>query len=122
VLGFFRLMPCQYPGISADVYGPKLAQLRALKLEQQALAASSAASSNSIAHSITPTVDHLGMSAKATAAALRGVPAQLTNIVVSLQGGQAPLTVLLQQGGQLKDMFGGIGNASKALGVRPGPG
>ncbi|MEW7912838.1 MULTISPECIES: phage tail tape measure protein [Pseudomonas] len=57
-----------------------------------------------------------GMSAKATAAALRNVPAQFTDIVVSLQGGQAPLTVLLQQGGQLKDMFGGVGPAIKALG------
>jgi len=57
-----------------------------------------------------------GMTAKATAAALRNVPAQFTDIVVSLQGGQAPLTVLLQQGGQLKDMFGGIGPAAKALG------
>ncbi|CAH0317327.1 hypothetical protein SRABI89_05107 [Pseudomonas koreensis] len=57
-----------------------------------------------------------GMTAKATAAALRGVPAQFTDIAVSLQAGQAPLTVLLQQGGQLKDMFGGIGPAAKALG------
>ncbi|MBA6129371.1 phage tail tape measure protein [Pseudomonas juntendi] len=57
-----------------------------------------------------------GMSAKATAAALRGVPAQFTDIVVSLQGGQAPLTVLLQQGGQLKDMFGGVGPAAQAMG------
>lgn len=57
-----------------------------------------------------------GMSARQTAAAMRMVPAQLTDIVVSLQGGQAPLTVLLQQGGQLKDMFGGIGPAAKALG------
>lgn len=57
-----------------------------------------------------------GMTAKATANALRGVPAQFTDIVVSLQGGQAPLQVLLQQGGQLKDMFGGIGPAAQALG------
>ncbi|MGY2258113.1 phage tail tape measure protein [Pseudomonas sp. SDO55104_S430] len=56
------------------------------------------------------------ISAKQTAAALRGVPAQFTDIVVSLQGGQAPLQVLLQQGGQLKDMFGGIGPAARALG------
>lgn len=58
----------------------------------------------------------VGISAKQTAAALRGVPAQFTDIVTSLQGGQAPLTVFLQQGGQLKDMFGGAGNAAKALG------
>ena len=47
---------------------------------------------------------------------LRNVPAQFTDIVTSLQGGQAPLTVLIQQGGQLKDMFGGVGAAGKALG------
>jgi lambda family phage tail tape measure protein len=57
-----------------------------------------------------------GMTAKATAAALRGVPAQFTDIAVSLQGGQNPLTVFLQQGGQLKDMFGGAGPAAKAMG------
>lgn len=56
------------------------------------------------------------MSAKAQAAAMRGVPAQFTDIITSLQGGQRPLTVLLQQGGQLKDMFGGIGPAVRALG------
>ncbi|WP_330508166.1 phage tail tape measure protein [Pseudomonas putida] len=57
-----------------------------------------------------------GMSTKAYTAALRGVPAQFTDIVVSLQGGMNPFTVLLQQGGQLKDMFGGIGPATRALG------
>ncbi|WJJ93993.1 phage tail length tape measure family protein [Neopusillimonas aromaticivorans] len=60
-------------------------------------------------------LDQYGLSAKQTAAALRGVPAQMTDIIVSLQGGQAPMTVLLQQGGQLKDMFGGIVPAAKAL-------
>ncbi|MBI6895733.1 phage tail tape measure protein [Pseudomonas putida] len=64
----------------------------------------------------TASMNKAGMSAKAYQAALRGVPAQFTDIAVSLQGGQAPLTVLLQQGGQLKDMFGGIGPAAKALG------
>lgn len=60
--------------------------------------------------------DKGGISAKQYAAALRNVPAQFTDIAVSLQAGQAPLTVLLQQGGQLKDMFGGVGGAAKALG------
>ncbi|MBU1352093.1 MAG: phage tail length tape measure family protein [Gammaproteobacteria bacterium] len=58
---------------------------------------------------------NLGISAKQTAAAMRGVPAQITDIVVGLQGGQAPLTVMLQQGGQLKDMFGGTVPAVRAL-------
>lgn len=56
------------------------------------------------------------MSSKQTAAALRMVPAQLTDIITSLQGGQAPLTVFLQQGGQLRDMFGSSGAAARALG------
>lgn len=60
--------------------------------------------------------DKYGMSVKQTQAALRGLPAQFTDIAVGLQSGQNPLTVLLQQGGQLKDMFGGIGPAAKAMG------
>lgn len=57
-----------------------------------------------------------GQTAKQYAAALRGVPAQFTDIAVSLQSGQNPLTVFLQQGGQLKDMFGDTGTAARALG------
>lgn len=64
----------------------------------------------------TKQLNQYGISAAQQAAALRGMPAQLTDIVVSLQGGQQPLTVLLQQGGQLKDMFGGIVPAARALG------
>lgn len=59
--------------------------------------------------------DKATISQKQYNAAMRGVPAQITDIVVSLQGGQRPLTVLLQQGGQLKDMFGGIVPAIRAL-------
>lgn len=55
------------------------------------------------------------ISAKQYAFALRGLPAQFSDIVVSLQGGQRPLTVLLQQGAQIKDMFGGVGAAIKVV-------
>src|SRR5574337_352329 len=57
-----------------------------------------------------------GKSAKEMQFAMRGLPAQITDITVGLASGQRPLMVLLQQGGQLKDMFGGIGPAAKALG------
>lgn len=57
-----------------------------------------------------------GVSAKQTAAAMRMLPAQFSDIFVSLQGGQAPLTVFLQQGSQIKDSFGGIGAAAQAMG------
>lgn len=56
-----------------------------------------------------------GLSAKQEVAAMRQVPAQITDIFVSLQGGQNPLTVLLQQGGQLKDVFGGVRPALAGL-------
>lgn len=60
-------------------------------------------------------IGKVGMSAAQTANAMRMVPAQFTDIVVSLQSGQAPLTVLLQQGGQLKDMFGTAGAAARGM-------
>lgn len=57
-----------------------------------------------------------GNTAKQNAAALRGVPAQFTDIFTSIAAGQPITMVALQQGGQLKDMFGGIGPAARALG------
>lgn len=57
-----------------------------------------------------------GMTARQMAFSMRQVPMQMTDIVTSLIAGQPPMMVLLQQGGQLKDMFGGIGPAAKALG------
>lgn len=95
----------KYRGIGGDVMEPILAQLRAVEAAQAAAAGAA-----------TKGLGTMGVSAAQTAAALRQVPAQFTDIVVSLQAGQAPLTVLLQQGGQLKDMFGGTGAAAKALG------
>ncbi|KUZ70816.1 hypothetical protein WI36_20205 [Burkholderia ubonensis] len=57
-----------------------------------------------------------GISDAQRAAAMRMMPAQFTDIVVQLQGGANPLTVMLQQGGQIKDMFGGIKEAAKGMG------
>lgn len=45
----------------------------------------------------------------------RQLAPQITDIVVGLSTGQSPFTVLLQQGGQLSDVFGGLGNAMTAL-------
>lgn len=56
----------------------------------------------------------LGRSAKDTALAMRLVAPQITDIFTSLASGQNAAVVFLQQGGQLKDMFGGIGNAARA--------
>lgn len=56
-----------------------------------------------------------GMSQRAYSAAMRNVPAQITDITTSLIGGQPAYLVAIQQGGQLKDMFGGIVPAARAL-------
>lgn len=65
---------------------------------------------------VTNSVNMMGMSAGQMANNMRMLPMQLTDIVTGLASGQAPLTVLLQQGGQLKDTFGGVGNAARAMG------
>jgi lambda family phage tail tape measure protein len=59
-----------------------------------------------------------GVSSAQTQAALRQLPAQFTDIFTSLAGGQNPLMVLIQQGGQIKDSFGGIGNTFDAIKVK----
>ena len=55
------------------------------------------------------------LSAKQHAQAMRMLPAQMTDITVGLSTGQSPFMVMMQQGGQLKDMFGGIVPAAKAV-------
>ena len=57
----------------------------------------------------------VGQSAKQTQAAMRLLPAQITDVVTSLASGSPAWLVAIQQGGQVKDSFGGIGNAAKAL-------
>lgn len=90
---YFEVL-AQQRGIDPGVIQPYLQQLRAVQEAQQGA----------------------GQSAGQTANALRQVPAQMTDIITSLQGGMEPLTVLIQQGGQIRDAFGGIGPAARALG------
>jgi len=98
--GYFEALAKQR-GVSVEALAPYIEQLRQAEAAQK---------------SATGSLGAMGVSAAQTAAALRQVPAQFTDIATSLAAGQAPLTVFLQQGGQLKDMFGGAGAAAKALG------
>lgn len=61
-------------------------------------------------------VQQLALSQKQLIAAQRQLPMQFTDIAVGLQSGQSPMQVLIQQGGQLKDIFGGLGPALRATG------
>lgn len=90
---YFEIL-AQQRGVDPRALEPYLRQLRALEQAQQ----------------------RAGQSAAQTNNAMRQLPAQLTDVLTSLQGGQSPLTVLLQQGGQVTDSFGGVGAAVRAVG------
>lgn len=94
-------------GVDPKAIEPYLAQLRAVEAAQGKTSIANKAGSESF--------QAVGVSAGQTAAALRQLPAQFSDIVVSLQGGQKPISVFLQQGSQIKDSFGGAGAALKAI-------
>jgi hypothetical protein len=104
---YFRLL-AQQRGVSTAALDPYLKQLEEVNRRQLQVNGAIAGASRAL--------DGTTTSAKQLNFALRQVPAQFTDIVTSLQGGQPALQVLLQQGGQLKDLFGGVGAAVQALG------
>lgn len=57
----------------------------------------------------------LGNSAKQTAMAMRQLPMQMTDVVTSIASGMPVWMVAIQQGGQIRDMFGGWGPAMRAV-------
>ncbi|OVD15291.1 phage tail length tape measure family protein, partial [Escherichia coli] len=78
-----------FSGLDTDVR--KTASAVEQSLSRQALAAQKA-----------------GISVGQYKAAMRTLPAQFTDIATQLAGGQNPWLILLQQGGQVKDSFGGM--------------
>ncbi|HHG8589908.1 TPA: phage tail tape measure protein [Citrobacter koseri] len=56
-----------------------------------------------------------GLSVGQYSNAMRMLPAQFTDVATQLAGGQSPWLILLQQGGQVKDSFGGIIPTFRAL-------
>lgn len=85
-------------GISGDVLKPYIDQLRQAEAAQKALRQLG------------------GISEGQRNAAIRGVPAQLQDVLVSLAGGQNPMTVVLQQGSQLLTTFGTAAEMVRGLG------
>jgi phage-related minor tail protein len=61
------------------------------------------------------TTQQYAISAGQTQAAMRMLPAQITDVTTSLAGGMPIWLVAIQQGGQIKDSFGGIGPAFRAI-------
>lgn len=93
---YYRVLADQR-GVNIDVLNPYLAQLDDATKKQKAMALSA------------------GVSAAQTIQAMRMVPMQMTDIFTQLAGGQNPLLIMVQQGGQLKDSFGGMGPMFGAL-------
>lgn len=95
--------------LSADIDDIKqgMAVLRRELRQTQSEAARPLPKNNGIAE--------LGVSAGQTQQALRQLPAQFTDVFTSLQGGMPWFTVLVQQGGQIKDSFGGVEPALKGV-------
>jgi lambda family phage tail tape measure protein len=73
------------------------------------------AKSNQAADKIATAAKSAGLSVGQMNNALRNTPAQLTDIATQLAGGQSPFLIMIQQGGQMRDMFGGFGNMFKGL-------
>lgn len=61
------------------------------------------------------TIGGVTKSAKQMSNEMRQLAPQFTDIVTQLAGGQSPFLILLQQGGQIKDIFGGIRPALAAI-------
>lgn len=59
-------------------------------------------------------VNAAGLSAAQYSQAMRMLPMQLTDVVTSLASGMPVWMVAIQQGGQVRDSFGGIGAAARA--------
>lgn len=97
---------------TADLYGKSAAEVLRYRAAQAGVAKEAEAS--------IVALERLGkaghVSAAQTAQAWQQLPMQLQDVMVSLQGGMSPITVLLQQGPQITSAFGGVGNTLKALG------
>lgn len=70
---------------------------------------------SSAATQASGSLQKFGQSARGAAYQSQQLSMQMTDVAVSLYGGIPPLTVLVQQGGQLRDLYGGIIPMFRAL-------
>ena len=105
--------------VNLDLNSPKFTEqleYAGKKLTQMGQAANEAALQTQQAFSKQEiAAKRAGISVGQYSAAMRMLPAQFTDIATQLAGGQSPWLILLQQGGQIKDSFGGIMPTFRAL-------
>lgn len=93
--------------------GMEQATAGASKLKTQAAAAGQAVNSIST-QAARQELNEYGMTAGQMSQAMRMLPMQVTDFSVSVASGMPIYMAAIQQGGQLKDSFNGVGNALKA--------
>lgn len=109
-----------FKGLTAEVAQLQAAN-KALRSDLQALTSthteltSRTASLESQLQRARAPMSNLGVSAGQTAAAMRMLPTQLTDVATSIAGGIPIWMVAIQQGGQIKDSFGGVGPMFRGL-------
>ncbi|AQY55291.1 tail length tape measure protein [Escherichia phage vB_EcoS_ESCO41] len=96
---------------AATMTKQELLELRAAELGVTAQAAPFIAAMNKQAKA----TNVAGLSVGEYKNAMRMLPAQITDVVTSLASGMPVWLVAVQQGGQIKDSFGGVGNTFKVL-------
>lgn len=74
--------------------------------------AESSAKANQQLNAQSAAFQRSGLSAGQYSQALRMLPAQITDVGTSIAGGMPLYLVAIQQGGQIADSFGGVGNAA----------
>lgn len=100
-------------GVAAGLSSERIA---ALRNELGLTAAQVNAHTSQVSASMARMAQQSGMSIGQLQNAMRMVPMQFTDIAVSLASGMPWHMVMMQQGGQLKDMFGSVGGAARAIG------
>ena len=96
---------------AATMTKQELLELRAAELGVTAQAAPFIAAMNKQAKA----TNVAGLSVGEYKNAMRILPMQITDVVTSLASGMPVWLVAIQQGGQIKDSFGGVGNTFKVL-------
>ncbi len=94
----------------------KQAAVGAQALAQSSAQVTAAATAEAAAHQRrTQEAARYGMTLGQYQQAQRQLPMQITDVVTSLSSGMPVYMVAIQQGGQLRDSYGGVGNAARAL-------
>lgn len=94
--------------------GPLEAEIKGLREQLSSL--NRAASSGGPAGPIDRGMQGAARSTRAASEQMRNLSYQITDIATGLATGQNPFFVLIQQGGQIKDIFGGVIPALKVIG------